>query len=466
MAYVNNFQHDVFISYAHVDDEGEAWVSQFVKQLECAIKQRLGGRILPEIYFDAKCLNANHPLPELLEAARNSAIFVAVASRAYATRDWTQQELAAFSNTNPDLLRLFAAECLPLSDGDTYPDPLENHTRLPFWRTNEPHSTTPMPLDTVDKTFRAQIHDLAEHISLQLKALKNAQTTVLPPAATDQPTPKANNKCVLLAQVSDDLDDEREQVRRYLQQYHITVLPENTYPQGGAEFKIAFASDLSKADYFVQLLGAKPGKTPPDLPEGYARYQRDQASQSKVKILQWRHPELATDNIQNPDYLDLLTAETVMSSTLESFKAEIVKLSQAPAPIPPPPKLSLNVFINADQEDLTIAKTIQAELSRYPFPVAVPIFEQQNLDENLIDCDVLIWVYGNATRNWVQGQLRYFNKKRPLRSDHPRLLAMCIGLPPDPPEPKPDIGMIFPELQQVDCRTDGFAALHALFGGL
>lgn len=464
MTYVKNFQHDVFISYAHADNEGEAWVSQFVQQLECAVKQRLGGKIAPKIYFDAKCLNANHPLPELLEAARNSAIFLAVASRAYATRDWTQKELAAFSKTDPDLLRLFAVECLSLNEGDTYPDPLENHARLPFWRTNEPHSTTPMPLSPASETFRAQIHDLAEHISLQLKALNNSQTIPPPSVVTDQPSP--NNKYVLLAQVTDDLEDDRDQVRRYLQQFNITVLPENTYPQGGNDFKAAFAKDLAKADYFVQLLGAKPGKTPPDLPEGYARYQRDQASHNNIKILQWRHPQVEIATIQNADYRDLLGAETVMCSTLESFKAGIVKLSLAPTPKPIPPKTSLSVFINADQDDLTIAKTIQAELSRYQLPVAVPIFEQQNLDENLIDCDVLIWVYGHATRNWVQGQLRHFNKKKPQRTDHPHLLVMCIGLPPEPPEPKPEMGMSFPGLQQVDCRTDGFAELHALFEGL
>jgi|SRR5215471_228394 len=99
MAFVKNFQHDVFISYAHADDipdaSGQGWVSQFVAQLERALKQRLAGTEALRIFFDSRDLNSNQQLHEMLGAACNSAVFVAVASRSYASRDWTKRELDA-----------------------------------------------------------------------------------------------------------------------------------------------------------------------------------------------------------------------------------------------------------------------------------------------------------------------------------------------------------------------------------
>ena len=71
MAFVKNFQHDVFISYAYADDtpdaSGKGWVSQFVAQLECALKQRLGGTNALRIFFDSRDLNSNHQLNVLLK---------------------------------------------------------------------------------------------------------------------------------------------------------------------------------------------------------------------------------------------------------------------------------------------------------------------------------------------------------------------------------------------------------------
>jgi hypothetical protein len=350
IAYVKNFQHDVFISYARADNESDNWVDQFVKQLRCAVKQRLGGTE-PTIFFDTSSLHANHPLEDLLQAAQNSALFLAIASPSYAVRPWTRQELEDFCKTDPDLHRLFAVECMPLDEPETYPDPLHTHNRLKLWRSSKSISKTPNPLDPRSKGFKDSINDLAEKIKNQLKALNSQAEAVLPPT-----NPEPLGKCVLLAQVTDDLEDEREQVRRYLEQFNITVLPKDNYPQGGNEFQAAFNNDLSVADFFVQLFGPKQGRTPPDFSEGYTRFQHSQALKTNKQIMQWRHPELLLDNVQNPDYLNLLTAETVMASTLESFKAEIVRRCQLP--VKPVNKNSSSlpmVFINADREDLPIA---------------------------------------------------------------------------------------------------------------
>ena len=47
MAYVPGYDHDVFVSYAHLDDQGEsAWVTTLVRHLDTELRQRLGTKDL------------------------------------------------------------------------------------------------------------------------------------------------------------------------------------------------------------------------------------------------------------------------------------------------------------------------------------------------------------------------------------------------------------------------------------
>jgi hypothetical protein len=468
MAYVKSFQHDVFISYAHADNapdvSGKGWVAEFVAHLECALKQRLGGTDALKIFFDSRNLNSNQQLHELLGAARNSAIFVAVASRSYASRDWTKRELETFSETADDLRRLFAIECLPLDEGQTYPAPLHEHNRLVFWHIDEPYSLTPMPLSPSleANAFHPRVHDLAEQIRRQLVVLNasGARNTSLSDKAKVSPSSQAeqsgNTKRVLLAQVTDDLEEDREQLRRYLQQFGVPVFPERTYPQGGHEFQAAFAHDLAQADIFVQLLGPVAGKIPPDLPQGYTRFQLEAAVGRGLEIVQWRRPDLSMELVSNVEYRALLTAETVIASGLESFKADVLRRARTVNLSPKESQSSL-VFINADRSDQAIAQAIQSEFSRHRVPTIVPTLEgpaeevRADLEENLVDCDALVLVYGDTTPLWVRGQLRLYNKIRPKRSTPLRVLAIYTG----PPSDKPDIGFNFPDVRLIDCRDAG-----------
>ena len=226
MAFASRYRYDVFVSYAHADDtpdtSGVGWVSQFVACLEVALRQRLGGTDELRLYFDHSHLHANHVLDDLLAAARDSAVFLAIASRSYAMRDWTKRELDAFVRGADDLHRLFAVECLPLDDGEVYPAPLQDHKRVEFWHVNSPHSQTAMPLSAAldPLQFHRRIHDVADQIRRQLGLLRTASAKVAPPAAhADRtlPAPAGPQRTVLLAQVTEDLEVEREQVRRYLE---------------------------------------------------------------------------------------------------------------------------------------------------------------------------------------------------------------------------------------------------------
>jgi TIR domain len=481
MAISPGFEHDIFVSYSHIDNE-EGWVTQFEERLSIALLQRLGGAgKLLNIFFDREATGANYQLPSLLSAVRTSALFLAIGSPSYIDSSWSHSELQTFAENANDLSRIFLVEFLPLNEGQTYPAPIQDHIRQEFWRVGK-YRHTPMWLSpTTDaEDFASKVHALAidlkdKLISMRFLPARIAQPAFngaavpgrIPPSQSGavrlSDTPSGGSglggakKTILLAQGTDDVEDEAEQLRRFLKQYEseVAVLPASGYPQGGDAFHASVSADLARAGLFVQLLGKRAGRTPPDLPEGYPRCQLDAAQAAGITIMQWRHPEIGVDSVTDTAWRNVLTAATVVASGLEAFKQQILRWIREPAPRPRTAKSS-TVFINADEKDMKIAKQVQRECLEkalttiLPYTGSSPDVTRKDLVENLTDCDILVFIYGDTTLEWIRAQLKFFNKVKSRREAEPKLLAICSG-----PPPKEDIGISFPNAHMIDC-PDGW----------
>ena len=61
MAFITQCDQDVFVSYAHLDNQGESpWVTTLVRHMETEVRQRLGTKEL-RIWIDQN-LDGNRPL--------------------------------------------------------------------------------------------------------------------------------------------------------------------------------------------------------------------------------------------------------------------------------------------------------------------------------------------------------------------------------------------------------------------
>jgi hypothetical protein len=83
MAYLSDFDHDIFISFAHVDNQ-DRWVEVFLKHLEIELN-RIDGRMgIVKIWFDKRRLQSNQLFDKTIEEALNrTALFVALNSNGY-----------------------------------------------------------------------------------------------------------------------------------------------------------------------------------------------------------------------------------------------------------------------------------------------------------------------------------------------------------------------------------------------
>jgi TIR domain-containing protein len=486
MGIVSGFRHDLFVSYAHFDNEADAqgvrWVSQFQVDLKNALRQRVGND--PEIFFDTRNFEAGDHVDFLIDNVRHSAIFLAMLSPSYVAREFTIRELQAYCDRAADVRALVTVELLPVDDESNHAL-LRGRKRTPFWWKDQMAQDIPLRLTP---KFNAELYnERLQVLAHQIKKLLLDQrdhgahrATSEVPSAQLRPTAiasaaasaaAAESKAVLLAQTTDDLFDERERVRACLDQYSIKVLPENDYPQGGKDFAAAFEADVPHSGLFVQLLGNFGSRKPPDLPQTYAQYQYETAKGTGLKVLQWRRPDLDLGAVTHRDKL-LLEGADVLAVGLEEFKAEILRsYAQLAKPAPAPVSFDggCHVFINADSSDKELADALLKIFDdRKNFTAARPLFEGSakdildDLEANLMNCEALVLLYGRAPPAWVRAQLLRYSKLERLREAPPRIKTILLG----PPAPKPDLAWSG-GFERMDCQDGDLARrILGVLGGL
>jgi hypothetical protein len=94
------FDTEVFISYAHLDNQGarqgHEWISDFHRPLAIRVRQLLGKE--PEIWCDPKLYGNDVFADTLLERLRRVAVLVSLVSPGYLKSEWTRRELEEFCN--------------------------------------------------------------------------------------------------------------------------------------------------------------------------------------------------------------------------------------------------------------------------------------------------------------------------------------------------------------------------------
>ena len=106
MGYVHPDRPDLFVSYAHADDQldpvkKDQWVSKLVGALEIRLKERLSDEV--DIWRDRTDLAGNAPLTDALDRdVGRSATLLVVLSHRYLGSEWTRREREVFQKVVAD----------------------------------------------------------------------------------------------------------------------------------------------------------------------------------------------------------------------------------------------------------------------------------------------------------------------------------------------------------------------------
>ena len=469
------YEHDVFLSYATVDDRPAkcGWVSAFVSSLSESLAAASGLRDPDRIWWDRSNIDEEASLTEQIRnKVRKSACMVVILSQGYAKSKWCRQEREAFLAAvagQPDAdRRLFLIDIGNLDQKDRPREFCDKRGR--YFYVQLPNTTdiadreplgfpTPDPNNKDHKAFFSQVNQLANDLCERLSKLTGATTVA--------PSLKSNSDVTLfVAESADDVAEEREQVVRFLSD-HFHVLPaiDDPLPNRWDQWQATVDAGLKASTLFVQVLGALPGRkiAGSDQKPVIAQFERAQAAGKR--IISWRKtaPEVVTD-ARMKDFV----AAAEFCGPITEFTSEVKRIA-VPPPLPkiierpdffgdePPPM----VFIQAGVEDQIQADRLSDLLSSLNCFAATPMIDgtpekiREDLEANLAECDGLILFYGQITQDCLRSQFRALprtlsmrqklNPPRPLKA-----LAICNGDPPGKPQP----GIKAPGLEWIDLSVD------------
>ncbi|HEU4559174.1 MAG TPA: toll/interleukin-1 receptor domain-containing protein [Longimicrobium sp.] len=470
-------KYDVFVSYAHVNNDSlvpgkPGWVTTLVEHLRSFLAQKLprrpGEPAGAAVWMDPRLPGNEAYDAKIEEALEESATLLVILSNAYLHSPWCTREREAFlrrAARDPEHARgrVFVVEFEEVPR----PPELEKLPGYRFWtRGSYDRTSRPLgfPVPTPDeRTYYDLLWDVAAEMSGQLRAVRQE----------GPPAPPPSGPVAYLAETTDDLDAQRDEVRRYLAQAGFRVVPEGWYPHDDPErYAAAATGDMAHARLFVQLLGPVPGRRPPAVPEGFAALQCRLAEAAKLPVVQWRPRELDPSTVTEPHLRALLERPTVQATGLEEFKRNVAELLRKPSPAPPAPSAPGElkfVFVDSDRPDQELAASIRKALRERQLGASVMLREgspeqmREYLQANLVSCDGLIMVYGGASQAWLISQVQEYRKARARRDRDVQAWAVYDG----PPAEKDELAFGFPNLAVLDCRR-GFdaAALDAFVARL
>jgi hypothetical protein len=459
-AFVPGFKHDVFVSYAHVDNRKfgreVGWVEILVENLREALPQKLK-RGQPDVWRDPR-LSSHEPFAEeIREAVTQAATLLVVLSESYLTSDWCGQELALFleaaKQTGGAKGRIFLLR-LDRLEPDSWPEPFHGLLGQKFFEqptVDAPARTlgTPAADDPGQKLYFQRLDDLSGELGsklLQMKQAADIEVAVPNTQTSPGPQPGDGSPVVFLAETTPDLDDLRDNVRRYLNQANIRVLPDTYYERAPQAFRTALAADLDQSLLFVQLLGPYVGVKTADLPKGYEGLQLDVAEEKELAILRWHDPDL---NVASAKDQALLTRAEIMVTAFEEFKREIVNAVKKRLAEQKVAALSGNgveVLITANSRDEQATRMLFQALDQQG--VGYDTADETESILNMVDqypFHGLMIVYGQCEKEWAKQQMRDYRQILLRKKHRAPVCALYLG----PPDEKPPLGIKLPQVAEV-----------------
>ena len=432
MAYVDGAKHDVFISYARVDNEefqsgkeDSRWVSMICGNLRTMLNQRLGGTDSTDIYFDlASARGGNHVESELREAVSGSATFVMILTEGYINSEWCLKECQYFVESKEDLSgRIYILNCDNIDyNHPKLPEQLRNMISYTFWQKQTDSAVLeplgfPAPLNELKEPayFKAMNKirsELAQFLQTEKNGGRETGWDNSAPGQSHSGSDSSNDApplSVFLARTSLDMYDTREEVESYLKQSGWEVLPKTQYPDNPKDYREALQADLDSSLLFVQILDA--------LPTSYEKLEDEVVQKHSVETLQWRSTALDLNDL-SPERRQFLergfggSSKGVISCNLQDFKMQINELAtrnkiRASRPVKNEALSGGDILVKTENCNEETAFEIAKELDRFGFG-----YEINDEDESMaeavgnLDYDGVIIVYGKSNPRKVAKRVK------------------------------------------------------------
>lgn len=456
---------EVLLSYAWLDNQppagaSQGWVTTLRSELERVLRSKLGRK--ERCVFIDHQLHENEPVSDaLLRKLLESRVLVVVLSPSYLASSWCHWELVChLENQAARRTRdsVFIVEAEPV-ERSKWPQALQDLTTFQFWHRDSERDSPmplgwPLPNPRGDELYWKTITNLAHRIKDRLELGESAIPV--------QPA-------IWLAEVTDDLLDQRASIAESLRQEGFEILPRSDYPrEAEALYLEHLRADLRRAVGWVQLLGLPEGKRPSWGLDSFVALQGRKAdaaaSEAGQEVLRWRSNREVPARVKNTGHGRLLTAASVRACSLEEFRQEILHTFVALKSFESPrnhstPAGELHVLVTADSVDRDLASEVQGSLSTMgvssaltpaPSDKSAGRDHRLRLEEHLSASDGAVIVYGRSRESWAVSQ--HAHTARILAERRPGSNVVRVAFLDGPPPTKGPLGLQGPRVLRLDCR--------------
>lgn len=332
------FEGDVFISYAHIDDlplkKGEeGWVSEFHHALEWNLTQLMGGR--PQIWRDPKLQGNDVFGDEIVDQLHKTALLVSILSPGYIKSEWCTRELRAFCEAQSreagikidNKCRIFKVIKLDVPY-KTHPPEIADILGYKFYIKDPSGNVRELDLRTnggLQQIYRERLNDVAHNMCELLGRIKKG-------IPIEDGTGEGVK--VYLAETGHDLDTQRDTIRRELEESGCQVLPDRELPLSAVEFNRAAESFLDQCELSIHLVGKCYGTVPEGAEESMPVLQNELAVRKsradKMQRLIWLQPGGVIEDRRQIEFVDRVRSDDeaqfgadMLETSIEEFKNAI-----------------------------------------------------------------------------------------------------------------------------------------------
>ena len=463
------FPTDIFISYAHIDDESliqnqKGWISEFHRALDIRLAQLLGRR--PVIWRDDS-LQGNHVFDkQIVDQFSKVAIMISIITPRYVKSDWCIKEVDEFYNasqtnigfTVSNKARIFKVIKTPVLI-EQHPEKISGVLGYEFYNT-DPGTGRVKELsqsfgNEAERLYWEKLDDLAHDISSFLESLEHSKsfTGTLPGIAS---TNGQVSQKVFLAESSSDTQDFRDSLKRELQGYGYHILPDKQLPLIATALNESLISNLNETVLTIHLLGENYGVVPEGAQKSIVEIQNDVAASfsvaNSVPRFIWIPEGCEPGDDRQISFIDKLNSgkegisgadlvqgsledfKSIVIDKLNSMKKEIKKEVEQPEIYNDSSKI---IYLICDLSDIDEIRPLEDYLFDNGYEVVIPIFEgdesgiREDHIENLKNCSAAIIFFSNANELWLRSKTRDFLKINGYGRDKPLAFKAIYIAPPD-----------------------------------
>ena len=463
-----HFDFDVFVSYAHLDDaapgeDQKGWVAKLHETLERRLAQLLGK---PARFFRDPKLKGNDVFEDaLVERVTHAAVLVSIVSPRYVRSEWTTRELNEFFKAAEqqggvqihDKSRVFKVLKTPVPLDEQSPQ-LRALLGYEFFRV-DPQTNSFREFDEqfgpeYRQKFLMKLDDLAQDLKGLLEFVES-------PDVPEGPADTGGQNAIFLAVTTLDVQDQREAIRRDLQQHGYTVLPARTLSPIGTDLDRALREDLARCSMSIHLVGGRYSLTPEGAVLSLVEIQNELAIERGQKggftRLVWIPPGLKCEDPRQQSVIDHMRMDMragqdadLLETPLEDLRGVIhgtLARARPPKPAAPPPPAPSTapsidcpcVYLVYDQRDAAIVSPWADFLFEQGVEVIHPAFEgdeaevREYHEDNLRTSDGVVIFFGAANGLWLRRKFSELQKIAGYGRTKPApIVAVCLLAPKNP----------------------------------